>query len=137
MYTNSYQKIDTHGITAFSDTGWGSTSSPHYVSKFNIVSAYPLSAFSPYWGWGLDQGLSGSDISKNIKFYEYKNVYSDLLVEGIIDWNNPQTTLSRSNSGINDWTKDYGIVESLIDVELRKGLDLFNVTLSSYSPGVL
>lgn len=137
IFTNSYEKIDTHNVTPFSENGWGSKSSPHYLSKFDVVSAYPLSAFNPYWGWGLDKGVSGADITQHIKFFEYKNIYSDRLIEGVIDWNNPQTTLSRSNSGINDWTKDYGIVESLIDVELRKGLNLFNISLSSYSPGVL
>jgi len=137
LYNTDYRKIDTGYISPYADSGWGSITSPHYVSKFNVVSAYPLSAYTPYWGWGLMNNVSGSDIQPFYNFFEFVAGFNDIQLEGVIDWTNPQTTLNESISSITEWTKDDGLVDQLIDFELRKGLDLFTTTLSSYTPGVL
>ena len=110
---------------------------PNYMSKYDVLSSYPLSGYTPSWGWGLGYNLSGTDVFKHVKFYEYKAQFTDYQLEGVIDWSNPQTTLSRSLSTVTEWTEQYGIIDNLIDVELRKGLHLFNDSVSAYTPGVL
>ena len=107
------------------------------MSKYDVLSSYPLSGYTPSWGWGLGYNLSGTDVFKHVKFYEYKAQFTDYQLEGVIDWSNPQTTLSRSLSTVTEWTEQYGIIDNLIDVELRKGLHLFNDSVSAYTPGVL
>lgn len=137
LFNSEIVKIDTGMVAPFSVTGWGSNTSPHYMSKYDTVSAYPLSAYTPYWGWGLMHDISGTDVSQHIKFYEYTRAYSNTQLEGIVDWSNIQTTLNESTSSIVDWTKDYGLVDQLIDYELRKGLNLFSKQLSAYTTGIL
>ena len=112
-------------------------SAGHYSSTVDMLSSYPLSAFRPQWGWNLSPGTSGTAISAEYNFYEHVPTYSDVLLEGIIDWNNPYTTLSEHNSAVDDWTKDDGTVDVILDYELRRGLGLFAKTLSASLSGVL
>ena len=137
LYNSDYRKVVTGYIEPYEATGHGSVNSSFYESKYNTLSSYPLSGYTPYWGWGLTTGVSGTDIEKTVKFYEYKEGFTNIQVEGTIDWNNPHTTLNESLSDINSWTEDNGIVEQLIDIELRKGLQLFTPVLSSYTTGEL
>ena len=41
------------------------------------------------------------------------------------------TNISESTSALDVWTKDDGIVDLMIEYELRKGLNLFQSTLSA------
>lgn len=137
LYNSDYRKVVTGYISPYASSGWGSTTSPHYITKYGVVSAYPLSAYSPHWGWGLLNGVSGLDIQPFVKFFEYIAGFTNIHVEGIIDWGNPQTTLIESVSSIKEWEQDDGLVEQLLDFELRSGLDLFMTQLSGYTTGVL
>jgi hypothetical protein len=72
-------------------------------------------------------GLNPSNWHLNYDFYvgdiwkdkEYKN--------NIIDWNNNKTTISPylSDSHI-EWSKDEGIVDTLLSYEIYKGLNFFS-----------
>ena len=134
MFNGEVQKIITGHVSPYESSGRGSTTSPNYIAKYSALSSYPLSAFTPYWGWNIVEGISGTEIKDTIKFYEHTSGFTNELVEGVIDWNNPQTTLLRSSSSVEEWTEDDGIIDSLIDFELRKGLGLFTDTLSAYTP---
>ena len=44
----------------------GSNTDPGYDSSVGMLKTYPLSSFSPNWGWGLYNDTTGTDI---IKYY--------------------------------------------------------------------
>jgi streptogramin lyase len=111
----------------------GASTQPGYAANVKMLSSYPLSAYSPNWGWGLRNNTSGMDIVKYYNFYEYNSVYNDVQLEGVIDWYNPYTNLTETNSGIEAWTGNDGIVDIMIDYELRKGLNLFMPAASGSS----
>jgi len=111
----------------------GGSSEPGYAGSVGMLSSYPLSSYNSNWGWGLYNDVDGIDIIKYFNFHDYIPVYTNVQVEGVIDWQNPYTNIDESLSGIDAWTKDGGYVESMIDYELRRGLGLFHTTLSSSS----
>jgi hypothetical protein len=86
-----------------------------------------LSAYNYDWGWGLvsPKSLSGDRISDFYSFYNYIPIYEDSYKENIIDWNNPLTTLTFTNSSFSEWSKDSGIMQNILSYELTKGLRLF------------
>lgn len=114
----------------------GADTDPGYDASVKMLSSYPLSAYSPNWGWGLYNDVNGLDIGKYYNFYHYTPNYSEVQVEGVIDWNNPYTNITEHISGMNVWTKEEGIVELMIEHELRKGLNLFQSTLSASTPSL-
>ena len=112
----------------------GETTDPGYASSVGMLSSYPLSSYSLNWGWNLYYGVNGTDIIPFYKFYEYVPLSGkQVQLEGVIDWGNSYTNLVEANSGHNEWIKDGGIVDTMIDYELRRGLDLFMPTVSASS----
>lgn len=87
----------------------------------------PLSTYSFEWGWGLvtPQSLTGTSISNYYNFYTFNNLFNDKHLENIIDWDNPLTTLSFSNSSYDLWSSDNGIIQNILSYEISKGLKLF------------
>lgn len=114
----------------------GSADDPGYVSSVGLLSSYPLSSYSTSWRWRLNTGAADSDIGKYYNFYTYNVKYSNLQLEGVIDWDNPYTNINHTLSSIDPWYEDDGIVDTMIDYELRKGLGLIMPTLSATSPAV-
>ena len=101
------------------------------VNNITIPGKYygdvlPLSSYNNDWGWSLvvPKQLSGSRVSDFYKFYRYNDVYNKGYYNNIIDWDNSLTTLTYNNSSYNEWTKTNGIMESLLNYELTKGLRL-------------
>ena len=103
------------------------------VVNTNVINDYavgyvlPLSDYSFNWGWGLvvPAAVSGVDITDYYKFYEYKPLYDNKFYDNVIDWSNPNNTLSFSNSSFKDWKDDNGIMQNILSYELSKGLRLF------------
>jgi len=114
----------------------GAVSNPGYQSSVGYLSSYPLSAYVPHWHWGLHNGVSGTDIAKHYNFYEWTDTFSDIQLEGVIDWENPATTISESQSGIEFWLNDNSVVDTMLDYEIRKGLGLFTDSLSASTSGL-
>lgn len=114
----------------------GTDGHPDYDKSVGYLSAYPLSGFRPQWNWGLYNNVSGVDIAKYYNFYEWKSTYSDIQVEGVIDWGNTSTNISESLSGIEFWLDDNSAVDVMIDYEIRKGLGLFTDSLSAATSGL-
>ena len=63
-------------------------------------------------------------IQQYYTFYEYVANRENTHIEGVIDWDNWYTTLMESNSGYDEWSKHQGIAEKIIDVSIKKGLNL-------------
>lgn len=57
-------------------------------------------------------------------FFEYHPSNNNKQIEGIIDWNNPQTTISYPVSAFNQWLEHEGTLETMFIYELYKGLKL-------------
>lgn len=93
---------------------------------------YPLSAYSVFWQWDLvaPVNVSGIDIINYYAFYSYNNTTTPDQIEGLIDWSNDQTTLSPTLSSYNQWEENTGILDNIIEYQLRLGLDLFNQTVT-------
>lgn len=96
------------------------------IQGYSYGDVIPLSSFNSSWGWSLviPGKLSGSRISDFYKFYEFVDVYNDNYFNNIIDWESPFTTINFTNSSFKEWTKTNGIMDSLINYELTKGLRL-------------
>ena len=91
------------------------------------TDTYPLSAYSTYWKWNLitPVTIAGEDILNYYEFYSYNETKAPPQVEGVIKWDDPQTTLSPTASSYNTWADDTGIVDNIIEHQLRTGLNLF------------
>jgi hypothetical protein len=59
-----------------------------------LSATYPLSSYSPDWGWPLvlPTTIDFSDIEKYYLFFEYVEKYDNTILGAIIDFNNPKTT---------------------------------------------
>ena len=90
------------------------------TGEINGLSTYPLSTLAEWIG------IADVDWTSYYEFYKFVPSYDGTQLEGMIDWNNPQTTLSRSLSTQNDWFKDNGFLDAQISYELYKGLGFIN-----------
>lgn len=101
------------------------------LSSSNIsISAnntYNLIDYNNSWGWGLilpDNGY-GSSIENYYLFYEYTPNINGTITDSVINFTDPNTTLSYTTSSYSDWSEQNGIISNIISKELYKGLDLF------------
>lgn len=116
-YTTNYEKIELRPITIdVLNVPQLSASYGSYPTSAFPLSSYPLSA---YYGWGLD-----TPVADYYFFYHYVAGYDDTQVEGVIDWDNTNTTLMENISSVNDWYKDGGIVDLIFNYYMFKGLGL-------------
>jgi len=103
----------------------------------NSANTISLSAYTPNWGWGLviSDDITGTNITNYYKFFNYNPTPNNTYYNNIIDWTNPLTTLSPTNSSYQAWSSDNGIVQNILSYELTKGLRLFtsavNITYNS------
>jgi hypothetical protein len=97
------------------------------INNYTLSSVLPLSSFSYFWGWNLvaPPGISGLDIGIYYKFYEMNPDIEGSVYNNVINWDDPQTTLAYNQSSYDTWSKDNGIVQTLLSYELTKGLLLF------------
>lgn len=107
------------------------------LNNYTNNSVIPLSAYNSSWGWGLvaADSVSGTQINNYYKFYNYNPVYNNTYYDNIINWSDPYTTLSQTNSSYTDWSSDNGIMQTMLSYEITKGLRLFtsaaNITYNS------
>ena len=107
------------------------------IAYYNTDEVIPLSSYIPDWGWGLvvPDTITGTQINNFYKFYNYNPVFNNTYYDNVINWNDPYTTLSPTNSSYSNWSSDSGIVQSLLSYELTMGLRLFtsaaNITYNS------
>ena len=128
LFNDGYRKVNTMHVSLHSSL----TANAVYDSSTELYSQYPLSAYQANWGWGINTALTGLEISGYNNFYEYNPIYNDTFLDNVIDWNNSNNTLSRSNSSLSVWDTDSdGVIDLVIEHEIRKGLDLFQDTVSA------
>lgn len=92
------------------------------VPLLSANSTVPLSAQSVY----PLSSMNGVDLVppfiNNYLFFEYKPVFSSNFVENIIDWSNPNTTLTPYASSVNDWYGEMGGIENAFNYLLTKNI---------------
>ena len=90
---------------------------------------YPLSSYTPLWRWGLIAPLTvtGDKILNYYSFWTYNESVTSSQVEGVINWDSPQTLLTPELSSYDDWKKDTGILDNMIEHQLRQGLSNFKL----------
>lgn len=99
----------------------------------NIVSSeteqYPLSSYTPHWRWGLiaPNTVTGEKILNYYSFWTYNESVTSTQVEGVINWDSPQTLLTPELSSYDDWKKDTGVLDNMIEHQLRQGLNIFKL----------
>jgi len=104
---------------------YASVTAANMQSHFTSGMSYPLTAYplSSFYGWGVK-----TPVANYYKFWVFNDVYSNKPVNNLIDWNNNanslSTTLSESNSSVEEWYKDGGILENIYSYYIYKGLDL-------------
>jgi len=114
-----YELLEVPAITSYS-----SISARNLQSLFpaNIqyatypITVYPLSAF---FGWGLN-----TPVANYYRFFVYNDTVDNTQSEGLINWDDPYTTLSENASAHAEWVKDGGTLETIYNYYIHKGLGL-------------
>ncbi len=87
------------------------------------TNVYSLSDYNSSWGWPLLSGGS-RDILDIYNFYYQKETVSDIS-DSIIDWTDPNTTISYTMTSYEDWSKNDGTMSNIFAQSLYEGLELF------------
>jgi hypothetical protein len=101
---------------------------PSYRRIVGTTYEYELSSFNNTWGWNLilPPGVSGIEVSKYYEFYEFIPGIQGSLLQKFIDFNNPNNTLSITNSSYNDFIKEGGIMDNILLHSLYTGVELLS-----------
>ena len=96
LFNDGYRKVNTMQVSLHNSL----TANAVYDNKTQLYSQYPLSAYQTTWGWGINTALTGLQISNYNNFYAFTPTYNDSILNNVIDWNNTNNTLNRSNSAL-------------------------------------
>lgn len=115
-FSNTYRLINTDAL---------SSNFLEFIDNDN--QTYALSTYNDKWGWGLvlPVNFNAADFDKYYLFYEYVDARQTLLLDSIINWDDINTTITRTASSYTEWTRDNGTVQTLLANSLFSGLDLF------------
>jgi len=90
-------------------------------------ASYPLSSYSPDWGWNLVLGtqVSGADIGRYYTFYSFVSSNETTPVNSIFDYTNPlhHTSISYTN-----WEESGGIIDDMLIYQFLSNTNI----ISSY-----
>jgi len=86
---------------------------------------FPLSGINYDWGWNLvTNGATGEEIGQFYNFYKYIPYMPLTSTNNVIDFDNPQTTFTNTQSSYTEWTQYGGTMERIIAKSLYEGLGL-------------
>ena len=93
----------------------------------NETETYPISSYSPFWEWGLiaPDTATNSDIQNYYSFFTFNNSVTNNQVEGVINWEDEQTTLIPTLSTYNEWSAEDNQLDNMLEHQLRVGLNMF------------
>lgn len=90
------------------------------TGQISGLDTYPLSTLATFIG------LVDVNWPSYYEFYTFIPVYDNTQLEGIIDWDSPQTTLNENLSSEKFWLGSEGFIETKLSYELYKGLGLLS-----------
>lgn len=105
----------------------------HYSTEFDGVTSYNINiSLSSHelldpLGWGMNFP-DGANAWQFYSMYEYipdANT-NQKHISNIIDWDSQNTTLNYTMSSYEEWSKPNGVMEIVLERQLRQGLNLFN-----------
>ena len=97
------------------------------LNKYSLVNTGIIGSLSTYNINQLADFIKlGSDWKSYYEFFEFVPSTPNSQLEGIIDWNNSNTSLNYNTSSNKIWSGDEGILETLFSYELYKGLNLLD-----------
>jgi hypothetical protein len=85
---------------------------------------YNLSDYNETWGWPLLSG-GNREITDIYSFYYQASSVGD-ITDSIINFDDPNNTLTYGITSYNDWSKDNGIMSNIFANSLYEGLNLFD-----------
>ena len=140
VYTqlNTYQPLLTAEVVERDSWSTFFTGSP-------IISTYSLSSYNDNWGWPLvlPPGTAGTGIEQFYTFYQHTPGDNEEILNGVIDWSNPQTGILNTaypdgtggwlsgspthSRGANELTYNTGITglegdDNIFDIMIRNSL---------------
>ena len=101
-----------------------------YIPYINSQTrTYALSSYDMQgrWGWGLvlPSNMLPEDLDKYYTFYKYVSLTDEQQSSGIINWSDPNTTITENISSVDQWNT---IIEDMITYALAEGLELLSAT---------
>jgi PKD repeat protein len=84
----------------------------------NCSAVYTLVDFAKYLGF------TNPNWPSYYQFHQFIPNYDGTQVAGLVDWNNPQTTIKENLSSANDWFGTGNLIDTQFSYELYKGLGL-------------
>jgi hypothetical protein len=96
------------------------------INSYKLVPTGPLNSLSAYSLNDLASSIGLNPINWNqyYEFYSFVPGFDNTQIEGLIDWSNPQTTLSEQLSSVEFWSGNEGALETMFSYYLYKGLGL-------------
>jgi streptogramin lyase len=91
------------------------------------LNYYPLSSLADFIGIN---NLTGGEWQNYYEFYEYIQYFNDMQVDGVIDWNNQQTSLKKTLSSNYEWVANEKAIDRLFSYDLYSGLGIFPPNLA-------
>ena len=85
---------------------------------------YCLSDYNETWGWPLLSG-GGRGITDIYSFYYHASSVGD-ITDSIIDFADPNNTLTYGITSYTDWSKNNGVMSNIFANSLYEGLNLFD-----------
>ena len=114
-FSNQYKLVNTNILSA---------TDIDYTSH----NAYPLSAYNRSWGWGLimPNTITGIDINKYYKFYDFIDTVEGSYLQKFIDFDNQNNTYLTSLTSYNQYIDKWGVAEKVISHNLYTNLGLIS-----------
>lgn len=87
-----------------------------YYTTTPGLSTFALSGVNDYWGWNLvlPQGVTGVGVNDYYEFYQFVPTVQGSLLQKFIDFDNPNNTLSITNSGYAGYVEKGGIMDNIL-----------------------
>jgi hypothetical protein len=113
---------ETYALTA----GTKVVISERHSNQYEIFNVMPVGVENVYPVRELSAFNYKTPFDLYYKLYDYVPFFDNTQLDGIISWDDTYTTLNETISSIDVWLGDFGTVETILDYELRRGLELIN-----------
>lgn len=100
--------------------------SERHSNQYEIFDVVPNGVENVYPVRELSAFNYKTPFDLHYKLYEYVPYFDNTQLDGVISWDDTYTTLNENISSIDVWLGDFGTVETILDYELRRGLELIN-----------